>query len=171
MPLPTHRLNLLLVPRDPDRAPAGASVATMLAALRQRGVLDASDRPGTRADALMEGAFALLRADFPPAPVLYGNRQGGFSAACPTCGASVVGQLGAALRAWRQGEGRAFACPRCAGACALETLRYGPPAAPGRFALELRDVFAPELRAAEDVRALFEQVLGEEFLEIASRGP
>lgn len=51
--------------------------------------------------------------------------------------------FGRALGSWRAGGERALSCPACGERRALEQLRYRPPAAFGRVALELAEVEAP----------------------------
>ncbi len=162
---PSHRLNLLLVPDDPERELDEAALESGLAALRASGHLE-RDRPGPRVDALVVGGFALLRVDRPLEPTLYGNRQGGFYARCADCGASLAVEVGAALKRWRAGQGRGLSCPSCSSEQDLASLDYAPVAAPGRFALELRDVGSTELAELPELRA----ALGGGYVVVGSRG-
>jgi len=164
---PSHRLNLYLVPSDPERTLDPASVEQGLSLLRADGVLDGM-RPGPRAAALIEGGFALVRLDAPTQPTLYGNRQGGYRVRCPACGGSAVTPALDALKAWRLGGARAATCPACGAATALEALDYAPFAAPGRFALELRDVGGASV--APDATRSLEVALGGAFVVVGSRG-
>lgn len=171
MPRASHRLNLLLVPADPERRPDPLLAGQLFAALRAEAVTDAWDRPGPRAEALHAGGFALFRADFPPEPVIYGNRQGGYRAVCPACGASVVAAVLQALKRWRASGDMGLRCERCGVPCSLSTVIYQPDAAPARFALELRDVERPIFSPSAQVMELLERTLGQGFRCIASRGP
>ena len=166
MPRPTHRLSLYLVPADPDRAYDGARLETALDRLREAGVLDGFG-PGPEADQLVAGGFRRLRVDLPDQAVLYGNRQGGFYARCPACQAHLAASLGPVLRSWRAGGARQVACA-CGVASDLAQLDYAPPAAIGRFALELRDVLAPEL--SPEGKPWVEAGIGS-FVVVGSRGP
>ena len=131
---PSRRLNVLLVPEDPDRmAPSG-----LMDALHELG-FHVGGRPGPRADELVVGGFKLLRVDQPARAYLYGNRQGGFHARCPETGDNVVPALGPALTAWSDGGPRQLDCP-CGRPHDLNALDYRPPARIGRFAVEARDV-------------------------------
>ena len=58
---PTHVLNLLLVPDEPERRLDDDAAATALARLRADGVLDGW-RPGPRADSLIAGGFRRLKS-------------------------------------------------------------------------------------------------------------
>jgi hypothetical protein len=164
---PVHRLNLYLVPDEPERSIDEAALAAALAALRGEGALEGW-RPGPRREALVEGGFALLRVDRPPGPALYGNRQGGYRALCPSCGANLVPAVLPALLAWRAGGDRSLRCAVCGEDTRLESVDYRPIAAPGRFALELRDVGTPRLAA--DARPALARALGGGFVVVGSRG-
>ncbi len=152
-PHPSHRLNAWLVHADPDREP-GEGLAE-----------DLADAP---ARAWLEGGWRQARLDRPPRPHLYGNKQGGYLVRCPACTWPLAREAAAALARWRAGGGRALACPACGGTHALEGLAYRPAAAPGRFAVELRDVQGLALTTAG--RAGFEALLGGAFLVVGSRG-
>ena len=166
MPRPTHRLSLYLVPDDPDREVDVPRLEAALDALRGEGVL-AGFGPGPRAEALVAGGFRRLRVDRPAQAVLYGNRQGGFYASCPACGAHLAAILGPVLRSWRHG-GRREVRGTCGVDSDLARLAYAPPAAIGRFALELRDVGAPELTS--EGKPWVEAGIGS-FVVVGSRGP
>ncbi len=167
MPHAVHRLNLYLVPDDPDRVPAEDLVDGALCELTRRQVL-VGGRPGPRADALIEGGFRLLRVDRPGRPVLYGNRLGGYRARCPRCAINLVPGLGPALASWRAGGGRDVRCPGCDVVIPLEGVRYAPDAAPGRFAIELLDV--QQLRPRPSAEALLKRALDGGFVVVGSRG-
>jgi hypothetical protein len=162
---PSHRLNLLLVPEDPERELDEAALAQALDSLNASGRLD-GDRPGPAADELVRGGFKLIRVDRPLEATLYGNRQGGFYVRCPSCGDNVAHLVGPALRRWRAGQGRGLGCSGCEAGLDLARLDYAPPAAAGRFALELRDVGSPELNPLPELS----QALGGDFIVVGSRG-
>ncbi|MCK6518728.1 hypothetical protein L6R46_27180 [Myxococcota bacterium] len=144
---PTHRLNLYLTPQDPERRLDEPALHAGLTQLIQAGIFAADGAPGPEAARLVSGGFVAWRVDRPPAPTVYGNRQGGYAVSCPACGVGLARELGAALHRWRAGEGTSLRCPACEADTRLEALRYAPDAAPARWALELRDVGAPELGA------------------------
>ncbi|MCP4803954.1 MAG: hypothetical protein GY913_09025 [Proteobacteria bacterium] len=157
---PSRRLNVLLVPEDPDRmAPDGLMDALGELGLHTRG------GPGPRADELLPGGFKLLRVDHPGRAYLYGNRQGGFHALCPQTGANIVPLLGRAITAWQHGGARTLDCS-CGDQHDLNGLDYRPPAAIGRFAIEARDVAGLSLGPA---RAEIEALVGP-VVVVGSRG-
>lgn len=164
---PTHRLNLYLVPADPESSPSREDCKAALTSLSALGVLSGR-RPGPNASQLVEGGFALLRLDEHGERTLYGNRQGGFHVLCPRHKKSVAREFSAAVGAWQRGGHRTLRCPVCNDLHGLEGLRFRPPAALARFAIELRDVQSPVLTA--DGRAWLKPLLGRGFLVIASRG-
>jgi len=164
---PSHRLNLYLVPAEPERLPDDGALEAGLEQLREVGMLEGM-HPGARAEALVIGGFALLRVDRPSQPTLYGNRQGGYRVRCPGCGTSIIFPALAALQSWRGGGDRSVVCPDCGVASALEALDYAPFAAPGRFALELRDVGGPSV--GPSAIPLLEVALGGPFVVVGARG-
>ena len=162
---PSHRLNLLLVPSDPERELDEEALSEGLRLLEEQGFVQ-SGRAGPRAEELVAGGFKLLRVDRPPEPTLYGNRQGGFYARCPSCGGHLVAAIGPALKRWRAGQGRGLSCSSCRSELDLAGLDYAPHAAPGRFALELRDVGDAQLRPTEALR----RAMGGDYSVVGSRG-
>lgn len=161
---PAHRLNLLLVPTQPEAIPTQAQAAW--GRWVERGWITPDGSPG--AELMLPGGFALARLDFPGCGVLYGNRQGGFEARCPRCAAPVVRALGPALARWREGQPPQLSCPECGVPSPLEALHFRPDAAPGRFAVELRDVVSLELPPA--VHTTIEADLGLPLRVVLSRG-
>ena len=162
-PHPTHRLNLWLVPSDPERG-VPDSAASGLAGLKA----EHDGNPRRWGDALLPGGWTHARLDRPSSPHLYGNKQGGFQVRCPTCRTPLVREAAEALSRWRAGKGRTLACPHCATTSPLEALNYRPAAAPGLFAFELRDVQGMALTTAGHRR--FEALLAGPFHVIGSRG-
>lgn len=138
MPHPSHRLDLYLVPTEPDRPPPADSAA-LWADLASRGWVDERGFAGLRAEELVAGGFVRARLDHPGEPVLYGNQQGGFRARCPACAGGVVRALGAALASWRAGGDRKVTCATCGVQTPLEGVDFQPAAHPARWAFVLAD--------------------------------
>lgn len=139
MPRPTHVLDVVLAPADPDLSPEPATLEALWDALVGAAYVTADGAPGGAADALVAGGFARARLDRPGGVTLYANQQGGFRVTCPHTGASVVPGFQQAMTAWRVGGPRALTCPACGEVHPLEALGYAPPAAFGRVALVLAD--------------------------------
>ncbi|MCK6525636.1 zinc ribbon domain-containing protein [Myxococcota bacterium] len=165
---PTHRLNLYLVPSDPERRVDEAALDAGLRRIISAGIFAADGAPGEGAARLVSGGFVAWRIDRPPSPTVYGNRQGGYAARCPACGGGLARELAAALGRWRAGEGTALVCPACGTSTHIAALSYAPAAAPARYAVELRDVGAPELLTA-DIPG-FNELFGGAPIGIPSRG-
>ena len=146
---PTHRLNLYLLPADPERRLDEPALHAGVAGLIQAGIFAADGAPGPAAARLVAGGFVAWRVDRPPAPTVYGNRQGGYAVRCPACGVGLARELGAAIQRWRAGEGTELHCAGCNAKTRLESLHYAPEAAPARYAVELRDAGAPDLATGE----------------------
>ena len=123
MPLPSHRLDLLIVPVQPGPAPA--KVQGAFDALVAAGILTSQGLPGSRADALIAGGSARVRVDVPGGGHLYGNQAGGFRAQCEQCQATVVQQVVAAV----QLQQPFVRCDACGLSQHLNEVRYRPPAA------------------------------------------
>lgn len=138
MPLPSHRLDLAIVPGGDrlDRAAVDGLVADLVGG----GVFSDDGLPGPHATDLVSGGFVRWRVDDPGRVVLYANQQGGFGVRCPACGANVVPAFNAA---WPGGS--ALTCGTCATTTALPALDFRPPAAFGPGALVLADVGAASL--------------------------
>jgi hypothetical protein len=158
VPLPSRRLDLLIVPLPPDRADALDAARALFDAWVAAGAIAADGEPGARAEALIEGGFGRARVDHPPGPALYGNRVGGFRATCPACGENVVPALNAAVAAWRAGGAPALECGACGRISPLEAVHTAPPAAPGRAALVLADASAAAL--SDEALAAVAEVIG-----------
>lgn len=138
MPLPGHRLDLILVAHGAG-GPARATAAWQ--ALREGGVVRPDGSAGDRAGSVVDGGFARARLDVRDEDRLWSNQAGGFRATCPACGANVVPDLAPAIR-----ERRPVRCG-CGVASAIDAVHYAPPAAWGRAAIVLSDVGASELSA------------------------
>lgn len=136
MARPSHRLDLLLVPHDTP-IEQGLRCLQEFVAL---GVCDDAGAPGPNAAGLGVGSFARLRLDRPDGVAFYANRQGGFRVACPGMGTSLVAAFSAAMTAWRAGGARQLTCPACHEVHRLDGLIFQPPAAFGRWAIEIADI-------------------------------
>lgn len=147
-----HDLALFVMAADPD-AP-GERAATLLDHLRAAGFVD-GERPAARP--LVDGGFALARAEVFPRERFVANRQGGFHVRCPADGSNVVPRFNKALEAWRVGGPRALECA-CGATHDLAALDYRPPAGFARGWVVLTDVGGAELTAA--ALALAEGELG-----------
>lgn len=165
---PTHSLNLLLVPDDPERLPDDDELQRVWDKLVSMGIIGPLGRPGPEASRL--GHFSLLRIDRPPGPAVYGNRQGGFRVRCPRCGMALARPFSSAARRWKLGGPRRLTCPGCGADLDLVELIFAPPAALARFAIELREVAAASLDLDPELLGLLRSALGGEVRVIASRG-
>ncbi|MBX2801604.1 MAG: hypothetical protein KTR31_28260 [Myxococcales bacterium] len=138
---PSHRLDVYLVPTDPDAAPRRSAQA-YLQQLEARGILTNDGGPGPHAGRWMPEGFARLRLDLPDAPTLYANRQGGFRVRCPDRGDVVTADFARALSEWRSGGPRQFACSACGQDHPLEAADGRPAFAIGSLALVAADAGA-----------------------------
>jgi len=129
VPRPTHRLDLCIVPAEPDH-PVLPDVARALA-----GAWRAAPPAGARH----------VRVDLPGEATLYANQLGGFRVACPVGGESIVPAFGRAMGAWRRGGPRSLSCPACGDSHALEALAFTPPAAFAQGGVVLGDVETSQL--------------------------
>lgn len=132
MPPPArHRLDLLVVPKDPD-APADV----------MRRAVDDLGAAGLWPHGLGDGGPARL-VDL-GRQLFLSNRQGGFRVRCPGDGRIVHDPFVHALEAWRGGGTRILRCP-CGDAHDLAELSYSPPAAFALAWIEVPEVQTPEL--------------------------
>lgn len=143
MPFARRRLDLLLVPTDPDRLldPGLAQ------ALEDRGLLSMAGLP----------RCAGIRVDLPGGPMLYGNQAGGVRVRCPVTSEPAASAVSEGVTSWRKGGTPDVDCP-CGRRHALSEMGYEPPAAPGRSALVFVDVDAYLLEAP--ARTVLDEVLG-----------
>lgn len=140
MPPPArHRLDILVLPADPD-APA----ATMEAAVAR--LTAAGLWPG----GLAVGAQARLVVA--PRQRFVANRQGGFYVRCPADQAVIGDRFRRALTAWREGGPRTLGCA-CGATHDLAALDFAPAAGFAHAWIEVPDVDGPEL-SPEAVAAL-----------------
>lgn len=146
MILPSHRLDLCIVPEDPESYPRDA-MAALIAHWAVRGIVNSAGWAESNANALVEGGFRRLRIDDPGRVVLYANQMGGFRVACPKREGNIVAAFRRALVASRKGEPRLLDCPACGNSHPLEALDYAPAAAFGRVCLVVSDVNDAHLTA------------------------
>lgn len=156
MPRPDRRLDLVLVPADPEACPVEEARSLLEDLVRQR-IIDDDGRPGPEAARWSDGGFARIRVDAPGAMVLYANQSGGFRVSCPACGANVVPAFNRALTEMRAGGSREVTCG-CGSVRPLEDLHHQPPAALGRMAIVTSDVGRPALEP--DAMARVQAALG-----------
>ncbi len=124
MPKASHRLDILVVPKDPAARPearARAWLQTQASLERTTG----RGEQGTRASELVPGGFVRVRVDVPPGMVIFGNRLGGFHVRCPSCAANLVRPF---AQAWsgRQGTVPRVACAACGGDFSANDLHTAP---------------------------------------------
>ncbi len=163
-PHPTHRLNAWLVPADPDRQCPGKSQEALDQFIREHQPMKSKRWGG----AFLTGGWVVARLDLPPSAHLYGNKQGGYQVRCSGCEAAMVQEAIGGLRRWQEGGPRRLQCPNCGMEQDLAGLQFRPPAAPGRFAIELRDVQG--LGLTSHGKDVFTKLLGGDFRVIGSRG-
>lgn len=168
VPHASHRIALFLVPVEPDRALSAEQERQCFDELIRLGWISEGAQLGPAANAVVEGGFQRFRVDRPQRPVLYGNRLGGFRAACPNCGASVAANLGEVIEQWRTEGDRDSACLSCGHRCSLEGWNFSPRAAPGRWALVFSQVGSVSL--APEAREKLEALVGCALHEVVSRG-
>ncbi len=177
----THRLDLLVLPRDPG-APAdalagvvagwtaGGSVAGTEPDASGEGVTGGGGPPPVPSLAqcvdmrvtLLAGARTLVDGGVgqivwmrEESPRFLANRGGGFRVRCPVTGVSLADRLHRAMEGWRNGGARVLTCA-CGETHDLAVLDYVPDAGFARGWIELHDVGAAELVA--EARALASDV-------------
>lgn len=139
MPLPSSRLDLHLVPPDPDDRPR-ADAERLIAELRKRAILDERGFAGPEATRWIADGFRSVRIDDPGHVVLYANQQGGFRVSCPVCRENLVPVFMQALSSFRRGGPRRCTCPACGTDQPLDALDFLPAAAFGRLSVVTVDV-------------------------------
>lgn len=149
MPRPSHRIDVLAVPADPERSVGQDDFETLKARW-------AAGEP----DDLVAGGFRRVWLDLPGRMVLYANQQGGFRVRCPKGGDEIARAFEAAHRAWRRGGERILPCPGCGQAHPFDVLEFAPPAAFGRCAVVFADAASISLsdHALSDLQALLGEV-------------
>ena len=143
MPHASHRIDLLVLPVDPEQPLPEGPMARLLS---EWGVDDRGrvDNP----EVLLEGGCRRVWIDRPGRVWLYGNQRGGFRVQCPETGHNIAQEFGAAHRAWKGGGPRSMRCPSCGGVHALERVEFVPPAAFATWALVFSDAGSSTLSAA-----------------------
>ena len=130
MPHASHRIDLLVLPVDPDQPINEGAVAGLFEVwgLDERGRCRAMDQ-------LIEGGCGRIWIDRPSRVWLYGNQSGGFRVHCPVTKENIAGPFGVAHRTWKNGGSRTMQCPSCGDVHRLEDVIFRPPAAFARWAL------------------------------------
>lgn len=157
MPHPSHRLDLLVVPADPETEIAQAAFERLVQSWEASGWIR-GDAPGPGVDDLLPGGFSRIWRDDPGRVVLYANQQGGFRVRCPRTAANISPAFGAALVTWKHGEPRVLDCPGCGEPHALEDCELRPRGAFARGAIVFAD--ATSLALTDTARAALAGALG-----------
>lgn len=144
MPHASHRLDLALLPVDPELAAPRAALDALRDRWRARGWLD-QDGPGPVP--LIAGGFRRFWLDDPGRVALWANQQGGFQVRCPTTGANAAMDFTRGVEAWRRGAPRRAICA-CGEVHPLEDFTLRPPGGFARFALVFADVGSLDLDPA-----------------------
>jgi hypothetical protein len=139
LPYASHRVDLHLVPEDPDAQPSPGWSALWARGV-ERGWWTADGEAGPRAEELVEGGFAKASLEWASPMRLVANGLGGFQVRCPACSAPLARAWQGALAAWRAGGPRELACPACGVTRDLHHLDLRPPAAFFQVGLHLADV-------------------------------
>lgn len=154
MPRASHRVDLLLVPVDPQRIPCAEAFAEVEQGWRDAGLLEAKNGSG-----LVLGGFRRLWLDLPDRLWLYANHQGGYYVRCPQTGGNLAHSFSAAVQDWRRGGRFALDCPHCGQSHALDAVTLAPPGAFAKGAVIFSDVGSVDL--ADGVIEVLLPVLGE----------
>ncbi|HHO51559.1 MAG TPA: hypothetical protein ENK18_11965 [Deltaproteobacteria bacterium] len=134
-----------MVPSDPTPQ-TPRDLRRLLEALVCEGVLAPEHGPGLHPQRWVSGGFARLWIDAPGRPVLFANRQGGFSVHCPETGGLITGAFSEAWSARRSSTGPGLGCPACGRRHTLTEVVGRPPLAVGAVALVTSDAGAASLR-------------------------
>jgi len=165
----SQKLNLYLVPSDPEFIPGAIAIQQFKDRLHRDKLADVlGDVIGT-GERLVEGGVTHISLDRPSAPVVWGNKTGGFSVSCPQCSEPMVREFNKAFSAWQGGaQERDVECAGCNRRAPFDTLRFRPKASVGRIAIALRDVGSPSLTGlCVDIAT---DLLGVKFSVVMSRG-
>ncbi len=141
---PSRRLDVIVVPEDPDLDPIGP-LRELYEDLLAREVITAEGAPGPAAARWMVGGFERLYLDDPGEMTLWANRQGGFAALCPTTSEVITAAFSTALTEARRGGAWALTCPSCGSRHALHEVRGRPAFAFASAALVTADAQAARL--------------------------
>lgn len=153
MPRASHRVDLLLVPDDPQRIPSAEAFAVIKQGWQDAGLLEPAARTG-----LVSGGFQRLWLDLPDRLWLYANHQGGYYVRCPQTGANLASIFASAVQEWRRGGPFSLSCPCCPDPLALDAVTLAPPGAFARGAVIFSDVGT--LTLADGVTEALRPVLG-----------
>ena len=153
MPRASHRVDLLLVPDDPQRIPCAEAFAEIKRAWQEAGLLAPATPSG-----LVQGGFRRVWLDLPDRLWLYANHQGGYYVRCPETGGNLAPAFSAAVQEWRRGGPFTLECPRCSQTHALDAVTLAPPGAFARGAVIFSDVAS--LILADGVTEALKPVLG-----------
>jgi hypothetical protein len=129
MPHASHRMDLLVVPRDLEHPLDSGAVE----ALFVRWGIDNGGRSPQVAE-LIEGGCQRVWLDRPGRLLLYANQSGGFRVQCPVNGDNISARFGRAYRNWKAGGERRVLCS-CGAEHALEDCVFNPPAAFASWAI------------------------------------
>ena len=143
MPHASHRIDLLVLPIDPEQSLPEAQIGRLLA---DWGVDDRGQM--IQSTILLEGGCKRVWVDRPGRVWLYGNQSGGFRVQCPETGQNIAREFGVAHRAWKGGGPRSMQCPSCGEVHPLERVDFVPPAAFASWALVFSDAGSSTLSAA-----------------------
>ena len=143
MPHASHRIDLLVLPKDPDQP---LDEEAMTALFEAWGV----DERGRVADHRepIAGGCKRVWVDRPGRVWLYGNQSGGFRVRCPVTQDNIAKSFGSAHRAWKNGGARVVLCPSCGNTHPLEDVQFAPPAAFARWALVFSDASSSVLHSS-----------------------
>lgn len=141
MPLASHRLDLLLVPVEPEEQ---RDIAP-LAALGEAQGWWTGTAPGPHANRLGVGLFAAVRGEVSQKPRLYANGLGGFRVQCGACDAPAARALGRSMALGRGLGVPEVRCDACGVRASAAALTYAPPAAFACAAWTLVDVASAHL--------------------------
>ncbi|MGC6494079.1 MAG: hypothetical protein ACON5B_14680 [Myxococcota bacterium] len=151
MPLPTHRLDVLVVAPHPDD-PWTAALDRLFALGTSAGWWTEDGKGTPRSSEVVQGGVTRVARGHAHERRLLANAIGGFRVACPACGGSVAHQLHRSVADWRSGGSFELTCGRCGSSTSLDALTYRPHAAWASGWFELRDVGHHRLDAKALVR-------------------
>lgn len=158
MPYASSRLDLWVVPADPDAELPGDALSRWRRLGVSAGWFTPQGEPGPRAEGLVAGGFRAVWLHHEPALRFVSNHQGGFRVTCPACAANLVPTFQRVYRGWRDGGPRRLTCPSCGAAHDLPDLAFAPPAAFYRLALQVAE--AEDGRVAPEALDALAEALG-----------
>lgn len=137
MPIPSSRIDLVVVPRLEDDADGGDRVWSLGLDRQWWG---ADGRAAACGADVVVGGFVRAWVETWARPYWYANQQGGVRARCPACGRPVARELARVLARHRVGGDRDLACEACGWRGDVTEVDVQPPAALASAALVLADV-------------------------------